>query len=260
MPDYAARHLEEEEHEGLEEEEGRIIIPPDIAGRGWFDPRLSTLTQGVDLCSGILAEPRTWDQQPGDVPPDHSFRAIVKVFDESPLDSDIYVKASLLSDELAIDLILHYGATRNVFVIMNYVDPGVIRTCDEKKAAYDAGRLRYLPAPANSVSKIMAFLQDHASQNSYTLFQRVKIRVANILVDGVCQYGKSSMHENMILTDNHVANGSYDLSPYARCKNWESIRVVPPVAKRRGEVRPVLGKPWRESRDYKSLCRCFWLL
>jgi len=153
----------------------------------------------------------------------------VKVFNESPLYSDIYIKASHLSNELALELILHYGVSRNIFVILDYVDHGVIAANEAGKALYAQGQLQYEPYSTDSISKIKAFLKKHESRQSFTLFQRIEIRVADITHSG--RNPKSSMPETMILTDNHIVVGSYKLSAYARCKNWESIRVVQPVKK-----------------------------
>ena len=70
--------------------------------------------------------------------------------------------------------------------------------------------------------------------NSYTLFRRIEIKVADMTDSPACN-SKSSMHEMMILTDKHIVVGSYNLSTCSRCKNWESIRVVQPVEKDKEE-------------------------
>ena len=63
-----------------------------------------------------------------------------------------------------------------------------------------------------------------------------------LILDAVSTSGNSCMHENMILTDNHIIVGSYKLSIHSRCKNWESIRVVEPVEKDRQEF----ARHWEE--------------
>ena len=41
-------------------------------------------------------------------------------------------------------------------------------------------------------------------------------------MDGHC-VGYSSMHEELVITDNQMTCGSYNLTGNARCKNWESL-------------------------------------
>lgn len=220
------------EEENVDEREGDVEIPDDILGRGWFDPRLEecVLKEDVDLAAqSFYAVPRDFDKSPNDVPESHPFRAIASVFKEAPVGTDISIKAYLLTDEFVMDLICHYAATRNVFVILDYVDPRKIFAYEEQLRKYQAGMLRYSPSPQDSISRLKNFLKKHERCNSLTLFRRVEIRVANVLHPGCCRYGKSSMHENFILTEKRLVIGSYNLSVYARCKNWESVRVVKPV-------------------------------
>lgn len=256
--DFFSRADEFEQEEEKADEEGDIKIPDDIVGRGWFDPRLEGLKTNADLgAQTFYAVPRDYDSSPDDIPVNHPLRVIAKVLHEAPPGTDICIKAYRLTDDLAMDLILHYGASRNVFIIIDYVDPAEIFAYEEKKRQYEQGKLRRRPYPKDSISRLKMFLQKHECRHSYTLFRRIEVRVANMMHPGCCIHGHSSMHETMILTDNHVVIGSYNLSTYARCKNWESIRVVQRAAK----DKQMFVEYWEElgeSRDMTKLYKDFF--
>ena len=99
-----------------------VAVPDDCFGFGWLDKRVGKLHEGVDLGTKKFysSVPRPYDRTPADVPPDHPLRAIAKVLHESPPGSNIRVKCYMLTDWFAIDLLLHYGASHVVQIIIDY--------------------------------------------------------------------------------------------------------------------------------------------
>lgn len=197
-----------------------VVVPDECFGYGWLDKRVGTLHDGVDLKEKTFfsAVPRRFDNAPKDVPVDHPLRAIARVLHESPPGSNIRVKCYMLTDWFAIDLLLHYGASHVVQIIVDYASPAeveeAIRLEKEKK-----------PHQKYTVHSLRKFLDFFQRANSVLLFETVEIRVANTVDGHCCKYGMSSMHEKTVITENHTACGSYNLTGYARCKNWESLHV-----------------------------------
>lgn len=199
-----------------------VVVPDECFGCRWMDKRVGTLHDGVDLekKKSYFTVPRRFDKSPKDVPVDlnHPLRAIARVLHESPPGSNIRVKCYLLTDWFAIDMLLHYGASHVVQIIVNYATPGEIA---------EAIRLEKEKKPCNkyTVHAIRKFLDYFQRANSVLLFKTVKFRVAKTVDGHCCNYGLSSMHENIIITENQTACGSYNLTGYARCKNWENLHV-----------------------------------
>jgi hypothetical protein len=102
-------------------------------------------------------------------------------------------------------LLIHYGASRIVNVIID----------DAKKY----------------VEKMKEFLQHYERFNSYDAFQRIEVRVALTNSPNCAKY--TSMHEKRVITDSYSLFGSYNLTSYARCKNWESCYVADSVQQKR---------------------------
>ena len=197
-----------------------VVVPDECFGYGWLDKRVGTLLDGVDLVKKKFyrAVPRCFDKAPQDVPLDHPLRAIAAVLNESPPGSNIRVKCDMLTDWFAIDLLLHYGASHVVQIIVDYAPPAevadAIRLDKEKKPHH-----KYT---AHTLRKFLDFFQ---RANSVLFFETVEIRVAKTVDGHCCKYGRSSMQEKTVITENHTACGSYNLTGYARCKNWESLYV-----------------------------------
>jgi hypothetical protein len=84
-----------------------------------------------------------------------------------------------------------------------------------------------MAAPYNS-NAAAEFLSHYQKYQSYQFFNAIEIRVADTRDTSggnCCPHGLSSMQEKAILTKHHAVYGSYNLTGYARCKNWESIRI-----------------------------------
>lgn len=197
-----------------------VVVPDDCFGYGWLDKRVGTLHEGVNLQKKTFYRtvPRRFDKEPSDIPADHPLRAVARVLHESPPRSNIRVKCYMLTDWFAIDLLFHYGASHVVQIIVDYACPADVA---------EAARLESegKPAPKYTAHALRKFLDFFKRANSVLLFETVEIRVANTVDGHCCKYGRSSMHEKTVITDNHTACGSYNLTGYARCKNWESLHV-----------------------------------
>uniref|UniRef100_A0A7S3L2W5 Uncharacterized protein n=1 Tax=Amphora coffeiformis TaxID=265554 RepID=A0A7S3L2W5_9STRA len=190
------------------------FVPEEYQGYGWFDQRMATLKNGIDLKAKTFYRtiPRPFDKSVNDVPEDHPLRAIAAVFDQAPPMSVIRIKGYRITDFFAFDLIFHYATSHHVRIIIDYVDK-------DPKTLYGT---------KNTVSAISKFLDVYKRYQSYQLFNAIEIRVADTMDTSggkCCPHGLSSMHEKAILTTQHSIYGSYNLTGYARCKNWESIRV-----------------------------------
>jgi hypothetical protein len=127
------------------------IVADEHKGTGWFDVRNATLAHGVDLSRGRYFEtiPRAWDSRASDIPLCNPLRAVAKMLDDTPTSSTISIKCYALSDWFALDLLIRYGTSRIVNVIID----------DEKKY----------------VEKIKEFLQHYERFNSYDAFHRFSL-------------------------------------------------------------------------------------
>jgi len=182
-------------------------------GYGFCDRRLGQLGAGIDLdrMTYYTTSPRAYDKEPANIPARHPLRAIAKVLEVAPRNSTIRIKAFVLTDWLAIDLFLHYGATHDLKIILHHVDPKEDDDSD--------------PTKKNTVTSIKSMLKYFQRYQAYLLFENIEIRVAHIMGGHCCKDGNTLMHEKVILTDDHAVYGSYNLTGAARCKHWESIRI-----------------------------------
>lgn len=175
-------------------------LTPEILGDGWFDQRLSTLHNGVDLAAGrsFFAEPRPRDRQPSNVPARHPLRALAWVLAQSPVGSTVRVYCYMLTDPYAIDLLIHHGADKTVQVILH---------------------------PDNkNTSRLEEFFNDHGNIARRAFRDRLQVRVANTSLYRNHNY--SSMHDKSVITTNHCTFGSYNLSCPARYQSWESLYIA----------------------------------
>jgi hypothetical protein len=219
LPDYSQIDQEdgfdaEMDPVGPTEDVDFFEVPDDSQGLGWFDRRNAALSSGIDLTALDFYQtfPRPYDRDVAQIPSDHPIRAIAKILESTAENSTVRIKCYRLTDCFAIDLLLHYGSDRDIRLILDYVP--------EEDIADDIKK--------NSVRSLMRFLEYNKHFGSYAIFRQIEIRVAVTSQPEnrhCCQYGYSSMHEKQIITDSYSVYGSYTLTGYARCKNYESIRI-----------------------------------
>jgi hypothetical protein len=176
-------------------------LTPDLRGDGFFDTRLVNFHHGPNLPEEryYCTSPRSLSHlrdDPRNTPPDHPIRAIAWVLDAAPDDSVVRVFCYSLTDPLAIDLLIHAGASRNVRVILH----------------------------PNKKSQIA--MEEFVDQHGKSAFmENMEIRVPNIIASA-CESHLVQMHDKSIITDQYAIIGSYNLSSFARVGNWESVCVV----------------------------------
>ena len=175
-------------------------LTPDVLGDGWFDRRLGTLHDGIELAAGraFFAHPRSRDTQPPSVPARHPLRAQAWVLSQAPVGSTVRIYCYMLTDPYAIDLIIHHGADKTVQVILHP---------DEKNR-----------------SRLEHFFNEHGHIALRAFRDRLQVRVANTRL--IRENNYSSMHDESIITSDHCTFGSYNLSCPARYQSWESLYIA----------------------------------
>lgn len=171
-------------------------LTPDVLGSGWFDERLATLHNGIDIAAGrsFFADPRDRDNVPQDIPARHPLRALAWVLAQAPGGSTVRIYCYMLTDPYAIDLLIHHGRDKTVRIILH---------------------------PDNkNVSRLQEFFNDHGNIARRAFRDRLQVRVATR------RYTYTSMHDKSIITANHCTFGSYNLSCPARYQSWESLYVA----------------------------------
>lgn len=172
-------------------------LTPEILGSGWFDERLATLHQGVDIADSgrsFFSSPRQRDLVPADIPARHPLRAVAWVLSNAPIGSTVRVYCYMLTDPLAIDLLIHHGQDKTVQIILH-------------------------PDPKNR-DRLQEFFMDHGRVAMRAFRDRLHVRIAN-----THQHRCMQMHDKSVITDNHCTFGSYNLSCAARYQCWESLYV-----------------------------------
>ena len=114
----------------------------------------------------------------------------------APQHTKVRVYCYQLTDPVAIDLLIHGGATKTVQVILH--DNRQTRTA------------------------LKDFGWGHIKK---ALLECVEIRMAN-LTGTPCASSKVQMHDKSVIAENYTRFGSYSLSAFARAGNWESFTVV----------------------------------
>ena len=94
----------------------------DDIGQGFFHRALETFHVGPNLPTvrDFYTSPRSLDEikNPDVTPLDHPLRAIAWILNDAPENSKIRVFCYRLTDPVAIDLLVHAGATKTVQVIL----------------------------------------------------------------------------------------------------------------------------------------------
>lgn len=177
------------------------LIPENEKGSGWFDRRMESFHEGVDVSSTrkFSTVPRVWDKTPANVPSGHPLRAIASLLHHAASDSTIRIFCYSLTDPMALDLIIHHANDKIVKIIINPDD--------------------------HTISKIQEFLQRFERFNSWDVFfLRMQVRVADTSSPPCSKY--SSMHDKRVITPEYCTYGSYNLSCAARFANREAIAIV----------------------------------
>lgn len=200
-----------------------VMILPEKLGKGYFDVNVGKLKDGIDLKikTYYSSAPRPADTSALTVPAGHPLRAIAKVLEEAPQESTIRVYAYALTCKYAIDLLLHYAAQYDLKIILNYDDRDRVEAA--AKSLANGG-----PGKTYSVNRISAFLDHTQDSHSYAVFALIGCRVVDVTSNWALG---SSMHDKCIITKAKTVVGSYNLSYFARCKNYESVHVVDTVPK-----------------------------
>ena len=175
----------------------------DDIGRGFFHRALETFHIGPNLPTDrdFYASPRRLEEieYPERTPLDHPLRAIAWVLNDAPANTIVRVFCYRLTDPVAIDLLIHAGATKTVQVIL-----------------HDNTKTR---------NALKDFVAMYGAISKKTLLENVEIRLAN-LTGTTCASRNVQMHDKSVITDNYTTFGSYNLSAFARVGNWESITIV----------------------------------
>ena len=189
--------------EGQCDEDVRLYyesLTPDNIGWGWFDLRLAALHQGIDIDSqsgrSFFTSPRQRDWTPSDIPDRHPLRALAWVLSQAPTSSTVRVYCYMLTDPMAIDLLIRHGSDKTIQIILHP---------DQKNR-----------------DRIQEFFSDHGRIAMRAFRDRLQVRIANTNNHHRC----TQMHDKSIITDNHCTFGSYNLSCPARCRSWESFYVA----------------------------------
>lgn len=172
-------------------------------GHGFFQASLETFHMGPNIPTDrdFYSSPRPIDEigTPAMTPPDHPLRAIAWILNDAPANTIIRVYCYRLTDPVAIDLLIHAGATKTVQVIL-----------------HDNNQTR---------NALKTFVNMYGAISKKSLLENVEIRLAN-LTGTSCASRHVQMHDKCVITDNYTTFGSYNLSAFARVGNWESITVV----------------------------------
>ena len=172
-------------------------LTPEVLGSGWFDQRLETLHQGIDITFGrsFFTAPRANDSQPSNIPARHPLRALAWVLAQAPVNSIVRIYCYMLTDPLAIDLLIHHGSNKAIRIILH--------------------------SDIKNKNRIEEFFYDHGNIARRAFRDRLQVRIAD-----TSRYNFTSMHDKSFITEGHCTFGSYNLSCPARYKNWESVYVA----------------------------------
>jgi len=171
-------------------------LTPEVLGTGWFDQRLETLHDGIDIADGrsFFSDPRTEDTEPSDIPARHPLRAISWMLAQAPVDSTVRMYCYMLTDPYAIDLLIHHGGDKDIQIILH---------------------------PDNKNLNRLEEFFDEYGRVARRAFHRMEVRIAD-----TSRYAYNYTHDKSIITTKHCTFGSYNLSYPARYQSFESLHIA----------------------------------
>lgn len=175
-------------------------LTPDNIGNGWFDQRVARIHEGVNITNSRMfhSKPHQSHPSPENIPALHPLRALASVLEQAPAGSTVRVCCYMLTCPVAIDLLIHHGASKTVEIILNPSD--------------------------QTITRLEEFFAEHGRIARRAFHNRLEVRVADVNGPNCSHY--TSFNLNGVFTDLHATCGSYNLTNASNYLNWESLHVA----------------------------------